>query len=310
MPSTSPCPADERIQEAAALWFARLRGDEVSQADRADFAVWIEADERHRREYEILERMWDAAAPLRQCAARPARGRSARVAAGLAAIALLVGWLVLAPTGELLETGVGERRHLQLADGSELDMAPNTRLRVKFGWGKRRLELAEGRMAISVAVDRRRSLEVAAGGALIRDIGTRFEVSSAAGSASVTVVQGAVEVSLPAAAAMRRLGAGESVAFDEHGIAAPAAVDAAASLAWTQGQLVFDAARLDEVVAVLNRYRRTPIELADPALASIRISGVFLIDDDQAVLQALGAVAPVEFVGDAAKVEARVRRSR
>jgi transmembrane sensor len=306
-------PADERIQEEAALWFARLRGDEVSDDDHAAFAAWREANARHRREYEILERMWDASAPLRQhAAARPKRGRALRVAAGFAGVALLAGWLVSAQLGESLTTGAGERRHVQLADGSELDLAPNTRLRVKFGSARRHLELEAGEIAVSVAADPRRPFEVAAGGGTIRDIGTRFGVCIEGERTRVAVAEGAVEISVPAGsdAAPRRVGAGERAEFDDQGVSPARPVDAGASLAWTRGQIVFDAAPLAEVAATLNRYRRTPIELADPAVANIRISGVFLIDDEASALRAIGKVAPVEFAASAGKIEARIRRSR
>ncbi|HTY98977.1 MAG TPA: hypothetical protein VMB75_04045, partial [Rhodocyclaceae bacterium] len=64
---------------------------------------------------------------------------------------------------------------------------------------------------------------------------------------------------------------------------------------------------LAEVVAALNRYRKTPIALADPSLGDIRISGVFLLDDEQAAIAAIRMIAPVEFVPKAAKIEARRR---
>jgi transmembrane sensor len=80
------------------------------------------------------------------------------------------------------------------------------------------------------------------------------------------------------------------------------------ALAWTKGQLVFDAAPLAEVVSMLNRYRKTPIELADPSLANIRVSGVFLIGDESAAPRALERVAPVEFVAKGNAVEARKAR--
>lgn len=316
MPPTSPSlaadrsPVDERIQEEAALWFARLRGDDVSDADRAAFAAWIDADALHRREYEIFERMWDAAAPLRQHAAiRPKRKRALQMVAGFAGIALLSGWLVSAQLGESLMTGAGERRHVQLADGSALDLAPNTRLRVKFGSAQRRLELEAGEIAVSVAADPRRPFEVAAAGGTIRDIGTRFDVGIERERAHVIVAEGAVEIAVPAAghAAPRRVNGGESAQFDRSGVSPARPADAAASLAWTRGQLVFDAASLAEVATALNRYRETPIELADPAVAAIRISGVFLIDDEDLTLRAIGKVAPVEFAFAAGKVKAYER---
>lgn len=305
--STDNPSSDERIQEAAALWFARLRGDGVSAAERAAFAAWLDADARHRREYETFQRMWDASAHVRPGAVEaPKRRRALRAAAGLAGIALVCGWLGWAWLDGRVATEPGEMRHMRLADGSELDVAPNTRLRVKFDAGRRRLELDAGRIAVSVAVDRRRPFEVAAGGGIVRDIGTRFEVDAGGGRTRVTVAEGMVEIDLPASGgAPRTVGAGETAEFDGREVSPARPVDAMAALAWTKGRLAFDAAPLADVVAALNRHRRTPIELADPSLANVRVSGVFLIGDESAAPRALESVAPVEFVADGSRVRAR-----
>lgn len=298
-PSSVGSLPDERIQEEAAAWFARLRGDDVSTAERAAFAAWLGADSRHRHEYETFQRMWDASAHLRPAAVdAPKRRRAMRAAASLAGIALVCGWLGLAWLDGRMATDPGELRHMTLADGSELDIAPNTRLRVKFDAGRRRLELDEGQIAVSVATDSQRPFEVAAGGGLIRDIGTRFEVSTGRERTHVVVAEGMVEISVPAmgnSTAQLRVGAGEEVEFDGWKASPVRRVNAATSLGWTRGHLEFDATSLVDVAAALNRYRRMPIKLGDPALRRIRISGVFLIDDEVGALRAIERVAPVRF---------------
>ncbi len=301
--TTDGVSSDERVQEEAALWFARLRGDGVSDAERADFAAWLDADVRHRREYETFEQMWDASSLLQPPV--PRRRRALRAVTSLTAIAFVCGWLGWAWLDGRMATDPGELRHMKLADGSELAVAPNTRLRVKFSSDRRRIELDEGQIAVSVATDRQRPFEVAAGGGVIRDIGTRFEVDAGRNRTRVTVAEGMVEIDLPASdAAPQKVGAGETVDFASQEVSPVRPADAAA-LAWTKGRLVFDAAPLTEVVAALNRYRRTPIELADPSLGNIRISGVFMIDDGRMALRALEQVAQIEFVPKAGKMEAR-----
>lgn len=298
-PASAGSLPDERIQEDAAAWFARLRGDEVTDAECAAFAAWMDADPRHRREYETFQRMWDASAHLRPVAAEvPKRRRALRTAAGLTGIALVCGWLGWGWLDGRMATDPGERRHLRLADGSELDIAPNTHLRVRFDLARRRLELDEGQIAVSVATDSQRPFEVAAGGGLIRDIGTRFEVSTDRERTHVVVAEGTVEISVLAmgtSAAQLRVSAGEEVEFDSRRASPVRRVDAAASLGWTRGQLAFDAAPLADVAVALNRYRRMPIKLGDPALGRIHISGVFLIDDEVGTLHAIERVARVRF---------------
>lgn len=313
MPPVSPSSsighssADERIQEEAALWFARLRGERVTTARRAAFAVWLEADKRHRDEYETLERIWEQSTQLAQRAAKPPRKRTMQAAATLAGLAFLCAWLGFAWFDGRMATEPGERRHVRLADGSELDIAPNTRLKLRFDSARRRLDLDEGQIVVSVAADPQRPFEIAAGGGMIRDIGTRFEVSTGQEQTRIVVAEGMVEVSGPAmgAATPLRIGAGEAMEFDSLRVLPVRRVDAAASLGWTSGQLAFDAAPLADVAAALNRYRRAPIVLNDPTLSRIRISGVFLIDDEAAALRAIERVAPVRFVPNGARMEAR-----
>ncbi len=51
--------------------------------------------------------------------------------------------------------------------------------------------------------------------------------------------------------------------------------DVAKVVSWRQGQVVFDNDTLDAAIAEINRYSSTRIELADPALGQLRVSGVF-----------------------------------
>lgn len=227
-------------------------------------------------------------------------------AAVLAGVAVLCAWLGLPRQDDRITTASGQPMHLRLADGSELDVAPNTRLLVKFHAGRRRLELEEGQIVVTVAPDPLRPFEVLAGGAVIRDIGTRFDVRSGAGRTRVTVAEGLVEIDLRNTGAVPlRIGAGESAEFDGRGVYRLRQVDAAAELGWTRGQLSFDAVPLADVVEVLNRYRKTPIELSDSVPGNIRISGVFLIGDELAVLRAIERVAPIRFVPGDGRIVAR-----
>lgn len=302
---SSPDPDSERqIQEAAAHWFARLRGEAVDVSERARFEAWLAADPAHRREYELFERLWQDAGHL---ARRGGGGRPARAvakAAGLAIVLILCGWLAAAwfDRGDLIVAET--RRHIRLADGSDLDVAPRTRLRVDVADATRHIALEEGEIAVRVAADPARPFEVSAAGARIRDIGTYFDVLSEAGRVRVAVAEGAVEITL-AGDLRRRLGAGEAVELDGSAVAPAYPVDARNALAWTDGRLVFDAVPLAEVIAALNRQRRTPIELDAPELAAMRVSGVFLLDDETAAPRALAAIVPVRFVAEGGRLHAR-----
>lgn len=312
MPVTLHAPDDAAdlaaIQEEAASWFARLRGEQLTDSERSAFARWRQADPRHQREYAILEELWTLSAGLGPRARpRPRRRRLLGAAAGVAGMLLCAAWLGWATLAGRIETAPGERLHLRLADGSELDLGPDTRLRVRQDGRQRQLELERGEILVAVAADPARPFEVLAGGGVVRDIGTRFAVRTDAGGTRVTVAEGRVEVELPALGLRSPvIGAGQQLEFDARGLSPAHPVDATAALAWSRGQLLFDAAPLAQVVQELNRYRRQPIGPLDPALAHIRISGVFLLDDEAGMLRALEQVAPVRFVFREGRLEGRL----
>ena len=62
---------------------------------------------------------------------------------------------------------------------------------------------------------------------------------------------------------------------------------------WQSGTLAFDNVTLAEAVAEMNRYAATRIEIADPALAAERISGVFPAGEQHAFAEALALYLPL-----------------
>lgn len=311
--SPRPSPAadsSERVQEEAARWFARLHGENISREERAIFAGWLAASPENAREFEILEQIWDHSARLApQTEPRPRRLLLGSV--GLVAMALLAGWLFHAAPDELVATGSGERKHLRLGDGSELDLAPRTRLHFRLDKEQRHIELDEGQIAIHVAADPQRPLEVVADGHRIRDIGTRFVVATGAKQTRVSVAEGMVEIR-PAHndSATLRLAAGEEISVTDGTIGPVLAIDRNTLLAWTQGQLAFENQPLSQVIATLNRFRKTPIILDEPTLGSMHISGIFLIDHDETALIALRQIAGLHFKEAGGWLHARRQESR
>ncbi len=295
MPPSAISSAEQQIQEEAALWFARLRGASVSERQRAAFARWLAADPAHAREYKILEQIWDDSAYL-QRQAPPARHALQRGLA-LGCVILVCGWLGLHWFDGRMSTEAGEIRHVKLDDGSELDIAPRSRLRIEIDGKQRRIALLEGEIAVKVAVDRQRPFAIEAGGNSIRDIGTRFAVLTDARHTRVTVAEGIVDI-LPADAKSPplRLNAGEAAVVENGEIGPVVASEGRHALSWTRGQLAFDATPLAEVITELNRFRKQPIVLNDAGLGEIRISGIFLIGDESTAPHALQQIAPIHFV--------------
>ena len=47
-------------EEAAVAWFVRLRGEPVTDGDRAAFEAWRAIDPAHADAYRVMERLWTA----------------------------------------------------------------------------------------------------------------------------------------------------------------------------------------------------------------------------------------------------------
>lgn len=303
-----PC-GDEAVRDQAAEWFARGRDAPLAPQRQAQLQAWLAQHPQHQYEYDLLGRLWGAADQvprerlLALCAPDPvpvlARRRRLQqaLAASVVAVAAGLGWFgwqqhQLNYQGQL-QTGLGERRQLELPDGSHLELNGRTRLHVNFSAGQRDIRLEQGEVMFSVAHDTARPFVVSTGNGKVTVTGTRFDVRHDSAQTRVAVEQGSVRVQ-GQGAAQALLSAGLGSHIDSHGaVAAPYAVDAAALTAWRSGKLVFNDAPLGEVVRDVSRYRERPLHVAPGKAAALRLSSSFSTDDTDALLRALPSILPV-----------------
>lgn len=220
-------------------------------------------------------------------------------------VALLVGtwWLDPVWRTQELRTAVGERSSATLSDGSMVQLNTGTVLQVQSRLRSRQLVLLQGEALFSVGkgwADSWKPFIVHAPGAQVRDIGTTFDVHVREHETRVTVVEGAVEVTLPGAAAgnapPQRVNAGQAWSASSAGGAAAISVahaDPARVTAWQYGKLVFDGTPLADVLAEVQRYRRAPIRVLDERAARMRVSGEYDVAGIEALIDALPATLPV-----------------
>lgn len=142
-----------------------------------------------------------------------------------------------------------------------------------------------------------RHFEVQAGPGRIVDIGTRFGVRlDDEERVAVAVAEGEVEVGLREGGRLYLLRAGQGMAIAADDVSQPLPVDAEAAFAWREGRIVFENTPLREAITRLNRYRAEPFAISDPNLESLRISGVFHIEDAKGFIWALEQTLPVRAV--------------
>ena len=229
-------------------------------------------------------------------------------------------------TAQRYTTGVGERQVLHLADGSQVVLGPASTLDVPAGYGGtiRHVRLA-GEAYFRAQHDARRPFEVAAGDAIVRDIGTAFVVrapdgGTREGGAFATGGRRAVEVAVTSGAVQLRAASdsvGQRTAAVSAGVllhagdrgrvlaatgsAAPAVsvvargADVAADTAWTTGHLVFRDAPLGEVAGALHRWYGIQLRFADSTLAQRHLTATFAGESTDAVLRVVGLATGARF---------------
>lgn len=291
----------EAVRRQAADWLARLRSDSRTPDDEAGFKAWLDRSEDHRTTFDALTSTWELAGALRhdpKIAAttqrKPARLARRAVLAGVGVSAVGLGWMAFAP--EVYATGVGETRTLHLDDGSSVLLDADSRLSVRIDGRQRRASLDKGRAFFRAARDPSRPFVVAAEGReIVGDGGDAFGVSVLSRAVSVVAVEGQVLVMTPGQPSGRiTASAGQRVIAEGQGPARREVADVQSATAWRFGQAVFDDQTLAEALAEMNRYSRRRIELADPALEGLRISGVYKAGDNEAFARSVATLLDLD----------------
>jgi transmembrane sensor len=224
-----------------------------------------------------------------------------------------------------------------LADGSTVELNSRSKVRVRYSERERALDLLEGQALFRVAKDPSRPFIVTADSTRVRAVGTQFDVNKRREGTVVTVVEGqvsvltnvsdarvdpvTVEMSMPrlpdasGAGSAREpapgilLAAGEQITVSDKSAEEITRPDVARALAWTQRQLVFEAATLSEVADEFNRHNQRQLVVQDPELYDFHISGVFASTDPEALLQFLRERAGVRVVETDAAIYLQKSRS-
>lgn len=334
----------ERAGREAAEWWTEMQTGEMALERRVAFVGWLRDSPLHVSEMLQVVEVHDGLAHFKRWAQistdgseqddaldrviefspalktppTPARQetkhglRRGSFLAGMAASALIVlavtVWYSL--SGQVIETERGERREVALADGSVVQVDPETRMRVKMRDSSRRLVVLErGRALFRVAKDAERPFLVDANGTVARAVGTSFAVETRMQDVIVTVTEGkvAVSVSPPGAGNAEPELAAMLIADQQLTVGGGAAsasvrkVDSQRELAWASGRLVFEDTPLPSVLEQFNRYNRVQMRVDDPELAQRRISGSFNASDPNSFLAFMQTVAHVQVTRDNAR---------
>jgi len=298
------------IEEQAADWFARRRGERFSAADELLFQQWLRASPVHAQTFADLELLWDdmdlmhmqpATAQRRQTVTTLPRRNPRRLLAIAAGVVLMVGLLSVTllvdrPQFELTaQSEAGQLRELALVDGSQITLNMGSSVNVRYFDDRREVTLRGGEAFFSVVPDSQRPFVISAGSGQVTVVGTRFNVRLGEQLLDVAVEQGKVTVDAGSARMPSvLLSAGEVVQADyQSGQQQLSRLEPDEVASWRSGQLIFHDRPLAQLLQELSRYLGKPVALADPGLAERRLSGSLDIYQPHTFLSSLPLLLPV-----------------
>lgn len=296
-------PLSDSALDQAAHWFVTLHAGDASEQEQQHWRLWLEASPENARAWACANGVGGHFKGLPADLARA----TLSVPAGISRrrtvkhLALLIGaagsgWLTLREqpwqrwTADY-QTGLAEQGEWRLADGSLLSLNSASAVRVEFTQHERILHLLEGQLLLETGHDPR-PLRVLTAEGSIRPIGTRFSITQQAEHTGVAVFSGRV-VLTPSAAPTRLhlLERGQASRLYPTGSDAPTPASDDL-LAWLNGMLIADNMPLGEFASTFERQRRGRVTCA-AAVADLRISGAFPLNDSDRALDALAANLPV-----------------
>lgn len=316
--------------EIAARWMARVHAEDCTSAERAELERWLGESPANRTAFAEHQSLWKMPARLSshadmfgKLAARadavakrePAFSWKAALAAGVACIALAIGWM----QGQRYEGNEGaatssllEQRTIVLDDGSQVTLNGKTTIAPAYSATERRVVMHRGEAFFAVTNDFSRPFVVGIGNSEIRVVGTQFNVRRISGELEVVVREGKVNV-IPDLT----IAPGESVprvelvsgsrlrvtTGDSQMSVAP--VDAERLTAWRTGMIKFDAVPLEDVIEDVNRYADKPLVIANESLRRLPISGRFRVGDTESVQFMLRERINVEIIRESDRIVLR-----
>jgi len=279
------------IDARAAAWLER-REEGLSESDEAALQAWLSGSLANRVAYWRLKAAWERADRLaalrgaeKNSAARmrsflPLLVKIAAVMIVVAGAGVLGVTYLSRPSDRLYSTPVGGHETVRFADGTRVELNTNTIIRARMTTGQRILWLEKGEAYFQVKHDALHPLVVMAGDHRVTDLGTKFLMRRDPSRLEVAVLEGRVwfdvpdaesaRTSLPLSEGQVAIATGPKVSLERQSMRA---LDNAIS--WRRGVLVFRDTTLADAAAEFNRYNRERLVIPDPAIAYIKIGGIF-----------------------------------
>jgi transmembrane sensor len=289
---------------------------------RARGFVTTQVGNRQRYEGAVSPAPWPKDTAQTDSSRPPGRYRRHLATAGLAfaIVVLVVAGLALRRQGagvtesseQVFRTDAAENQLITLPDGSRVTLGARTELTVRFGSGRRLVNLERGEALFEVAHDRVHPFIVQAGRGTVTAIGTAFDIHRAEDRVTITVTEGSVlvaplpdianwpvKVDAPAVKWQSvRLEHGQEVTYDQAHDRGDVEAASPSAAEWTAGRFGYRHTPLKYILADVNRYRATPIVLKDAAAGEYGFTGTVFLDHTAEWLRSLEKILPLQVTRD------------
>lgn len=322
------------IDRQAAQWADRMNRPLQDAEMAAAFDRWILQDSRHVEAYARMQGLWQSGAMQDALTAAEAGTGAAAIGswpgaaggtrtgtdesglpedgeapnwaaqawkqfAAFTAVALCL--VVVVSLGARLlvseasyRTARGETRDVLLVDGSKVRLSGDTRMDVRFTPWSREVVLREGEAFFDVAHEKVRNFAVDTGSSSVTVLGTAFDIDLVDEQTRVVrVYRGLVSVDA-GAGRQWRLPAGSGIEVGGGKVRSLGDVPGDHP-GWIDGWFDAEDTSVRQLVQRLNRGSSRPIELSDPALGDLPVTGRFQTSDPEMVLDALAAIHDLQW---------------
>jgi transmembrane sensor len=277
----------------AAAWLAHRDRDDWCEADQASLNAWLDESILHKVAYWRLETAWAVTErfsalriPERPEIALSPRQRMRPMVVGVASALIgvvLVGFGAAGffkPVVHVYATALGERRIVEFADGSQIELNTDTQLRAEIGPTRRKVWLDRGEAYFQIKHDASNPFVVIAGDRYVTDLGTKFRIRRDSDHFEMALLEGRAQLESSGARTPqkpivlvpgdRAVATGDSISLTRLPTRS-----LAQELAWRRGMIVFNNTALASAANEFNRYNSEKIVVADQAAGRSTIYGTF-----------------------------------
>lgn len=300
------------ISTQAAEWVMRLTDEESppTNADKREFEIWQQADDRHREAVASLQNMLstlqDAPSNASKQAINTGLSYSETTSWQSLAKALSLVLFIIFPvyvfnatqtTQTLLadkKTNHAEWHTWQLEDASTLHLSGNSAVDIDFTDSARAIRLYKGALIIDVAPDSSRPLNVETRHGNFTALGTRYIVKNIGDSSVLTVLESEVLVTSDEFVESVTLNAGEQVVITEQGLGDIQQVNISRTEQnWHNGLYLVNSLPLSQVLQELDHYHQGAFYFDEQALDGIEVMAVLPLNDPERALTLLSESLPI-----------------